>query len=341
MADALREIKNIRAKIVMVQLPEGLKGRAAEIAAEIEGRTGATAIVSVNPCFGACDLADCDAAALGADLLVHIGHAEMPSIKPCIKTVFVPLHYKVSEGETKRLAWKAAEEIKKIAMRKDSPASVSLCAVVQYAKMLPIFRKELESAGLEVRVGKGGRRLSFAGQVLGCDYSAVAGKGRGQRNEDVVVLLADGLFHALGAAYQTSRPVVLVNPLEKRVVEIKNQKEEFLRKRFGVIARARGAEKFGIIISTKAGQMQRRKALDAARMLEEAGKKALLVAADLVREEFLLGIDAECFVCTACPRIALEDGLHWKRPVLTFSELEILLGKRKAGDYPAGGFCLT
>ena len=43
--------------------------------------------------------------------------------------------------------------------------------------------------------------------------------------------------------------------------------------------------------------------------------------------------DVDCFVSTSCPRIAIDDYLQYKIPVLTPIELEIVLGKRKWEEY--------
>ncbi|MEM2935699.1 MAG: diphthamide biosynthesis enzyme Dph2, partial [Candidatus Bathyarchaeia archaeon] len=59
-----KEIISRGAKRVLLQLPEGLKAEGPRLAAMVEG-TGALAIVSADPCYGACDLAILDAETLG------------------------------------------------------------------------------------------------------------------------------------------------------------------------------------------------------------------------------------------------------------------------------------
>ena len=70
------EIKKRKPKIVLLQLPEGLKPDAPRLAAVVE-EAGALPIVSSDPCYGACDLAVSEAKLLGADLIVHYGHTPM------------------------------------------------------------------------------------------------------------------------------------------------------------------------------------------------------------------------------------------------------------------------
>lgn len=67
-------IKEKKAKLVCLQLPEGLKPQALKLVDEIEGQTKAKCIVWMGTCFGACDIPQ-DLEKLGIDLLVQFGHS--------------------------------------------------------------------------------------------------------------------------------------------------------------------------------------------------------------------------------------------------------------------------
>ncbi len=70
-----QRIKDENAKIVCIQLPDGLRPEAKEIANEIEKKTGAQVLIWLGSCWGACDL-PLEANRLGVDLLVQWGHSE-------------------------------------------------------------------------------------------------------------------------------------------------------------------------------------------------------------------------------------------------------------------------
>jgi len=72
---AVKEIKKQKAKRVCVQLPDGLKPKAKEIADEIENQTPAKVIIWIGSCFGACDVPQ-DIERLGIDMLIQWGHSE-------------------------------------------------------------------------------------------------------------------------------------------------------------------------------------------------------------------------------------------------------------------------
>ena len=97
--------------------------------------------------------------------------------------------------------------------------------------------------------------------------------------------------------------------------------------------RAEKAEAFGVLICTKEGQFNFEKALELKKLIEERGRKAFLFFGDLILPEYLLGIKVDCFVSTACPRIALDESDKWKRPLLNAEELLITLGIKKLEEY--------
>ena len=49
----------------------------------------------------------------------------------------------------------------------------------------------------------------------------------------------------------------------------------------------------------------------------------------------LMSYRVDAYVCTACPRIAMDDAARYDRPMLTPPEAEVVIGTReKKGDRP-------
>lgn len=69
------KIKKSKAKVVCIQLPDGLKSRARDIADRIESETGTEVIIWAGSCFGACDTPELKE----ADLLIQWGHSKWES----------------------------------------------------------------------------------------------------------------------------------------------------------------------------------------------------------------------------------------------------------------------
>lgn len=70
---AVSRIKKEGAKLVCIQLPDGLKPKAKEIQDKIEGNTKAKVIIWGSSCFGGCDV-PLEVERLGVDLLIQWGH---------------------------------------------------------------------------------------------------------------------------------------------------------------------------------------------------------------------------------------------------------------------------
>lgn len=71
---AVEKIKEENAKIVCIQLPEGLRPRAKEIIDELKKQTNAIIITWLGSCYGACDIPT-QVKNLGVDLLIQWGHS--------------------------------------------------------------------------------------------------------------------------------------------------------------------------------------------------------------------------------------------------------------------------
>ncbi|HII06421.1 MAG TPA: diphthamide biosynthesis enzyme Dph2 [Methanotrichaceae archaeon] len=307
-------IKKSGAKIVGIQVPEGLKRMASEVAKEIVEKTGAEVIVSGDPCYGACDV-DLDLCRV-ADLVIHIGHSEMLEGDPLLdKIVYIEARMKADVKETVE---KATDIL--------SARRVGVVTTVQHVHKLDDIVEVLEKSGIEAVVRTGGKRTRYLGQVLGCNYEAAR-----DLDVDEYVFVGTGQFHPLGVALASGKKVVAADPVTGNVSVIDTT--PMLKRRYGAIARALDAEKVAVLVSKKPGQKRADLARKMAALGEEHGKEMVLVYLDRVEPEVLINLGVNAAVCTACPRIALDDQAKYPVPILTPPEFEILLGVRR-GDYP-------
>ena len=67
----IKKIKQLKPKTVLIQLPDGLKPKAKDIADEIEKNTKAKPIIWLASCYGACDTPNVK----NIDLLIQWGHS--------------------------------------------------------------------------------------------------------------------------------------------------------------------------------------------------------------------------------------------------------------------------
>lgn len=306
------EVKKRQAKRVFIQLPEGLKAEGPRLASVVE-KAGALAVVSADPCYGACDMAFQDAQSLGADLLVHYGHSEM-MCQEQVPTIYVEAKAVVSVKGTVKKALPLLKPWKKI----------GLVTTVQHVEMLSEARQTLLKAGKSLAIGDAGR-TKYPGQVFGCDYSNAKAV---VKDVEAFLFVGGGRFHAIGAALATAKPTVVADPYERRAYSVENEVKKIMKQRLASINEAREAVKFGVLTGLKSGQKRLDDALWVKERLGEAGKKATLLVLREVTPEVLMQFPTiEAFVNTACPRISLDDASKFRTPVLTLNETLVALGE--------------
>jgi len=308
------EIKRRKAKRVLLQLPDGLKPKGARLAAVIE-RAGATAIISGDPCYGACDIAVSEAQDLKADLIVHYGHTRMME-DTGVPVVYFEAPVAIPLGKVVEKAVKLLEPWK----------SIGLATTVQHIKSLREAEEILSSAGKDVHIGDASEML-YPGQVLGCNYinaKAVAS------NVEAFLFIGGGRFHPLGLALATMKPVVVADPFEERAYPLDAYVRKMLRKRWAGIEEARKAESYGVIVGLKFGQKRLEAALKVRGELRRKGKEAHLLALREITPVSLAQFPVfEAYINTACPRISVDEPSIFTRPVLTLKEAYVMLGKMK------------
>src|SRR3989449_8993379 len=149
-------IRGHNAKTVGLQFPVGLRTTAVDLAREIETKAGVTCLVSADPSFGACDVAE-----MPVDLIVHLGHAPMPPLR--YNRVFF---YDLPGAPLTSMAFVDAAEPM-------LPKRIALLTTTQFRHWLPEIKRHLEKKGHVVRIGEPDRRGAHAWQLLGCGYHKV------------------------------------------------------------------------------------------------------------------------------------------------------------------------
>ena len=307
-------IKERGARRVGLQLPEGIKTVATDIAAKISKETGAGVIISGSSCYGACDIDE--KLERNVDLLFHFGHSETFSFKkrkPVLKekkVFFIELR---SGVDVKPVVEKAIAEIK--------GDTVGLVATVQHVHALKEAKMLLARFGKKAVIGKS--RLKYDGQVLGCEFSSAVVPC------DEILFVGSGSFHPAGLALYTGKRVIAADPFTMQIGVY--EADELRKKRYIAIERALDAKSVGIIIGMKSGQFNLSGAIDLKKKAVGKGLGAYLITMDEISEDKLLGFKVDAFVNTACPRL-VEDFTHFKKPVISIKEFEVVLGERRWED---------
>ncbi len=274
-------------------------------------------IVSADPCFGACDVVNYELKNLDVDCVVHIGHTEISGVENYwIPTLFVNAESTLDVTKVVEKALSFLEGTK-----------IGLVTTAQHLHTLDSVNSLLQKHGLEPFIGDGDERISMKGQILGCNFSAGT---KIAEHVDCYLFIGSGMFHPVGLSMSTRKPVIAADPYTNSVMkqEIEDMKNNMLRQRYGAILACRNARKFGILIGLKRGQQRIKLAHELQKMLDSVGKQSLLITQSEFSPLALQGLDLDCYISTACPRIAIDDYLQYKKPIVTPVELEIALGRR-------------
>ena len=347
--ELIERIKSNDNRLVALQVPEGLKMQALDMMDAIEEETSAKIILAADPCYGACDLVHDKMQRMGVELVAHMGHSQMnidsgmptqfinvtyegdPAIDPVLP--ILAQHHAIAE---QRLAEaqsgqsvdsEEAQERFLDAVGRVAPLTgtkLGLVGSIQHLHLIFEYKERLEEAGFEVEVPVGGARLTFPGQVLGCNYSG------DQDDIGHYLFLGSGDFHPIGLVLHTGKPLAMLDPYSGDAEEMSFERiERILRQRFGLIMACDKAQSFGILIGEKPGQMRRTLALRMKKMLEKHGKKGYLLALEHIGPELIDFYPVDAFVNTACPRIAIDDSVRYAKPLITPFELEVALGEKQ------------
>ncbi|OVA01632.1 Diphthamide synthesis [Macleaya cordata] len=282
-------IQTTGAKRVALQFPEGLLMYSL-VLSDIFKTFG-----KIEDCFvlgdvtyGACCVDDFSATALNADLLIHYGHSCLiPIDSTKIPSLYVFVEIKI---DVDRL-------IDTIKLNMDSTTTTSkklaLAGTIQFSTAIRAAKSALENAGFEVLIPQS-KPLS-AGEVLGCT-SPTMPKG----SADVVIFVADG--------------------------RVRSQRNEDMRK--NAILKAREARSWGIVLGTL-GRQGNPKILE--RLLGRMRERGFVWTVILMSEisparVALFGESIDAWIQIACPRLSIDWGEAFAKPLLTPFEAEIALG---------------
>ncbi len=136
------------------------------------------------------------------------------------------------------------------------------------------------------------------------------------------LFVGTGIFHPRGLSWLLKKDVVCVDPVSKKIFEIKYfdlYKESEIRK-----FKAVKCEKFGIVVSTKPGQ----KNFEKAEKLKNICDGDILIMENITPDR-LDYLPYDAFVITACPRIVIDDWKNFKKPILLPSEFLEIITKNK------------
>lgn len=302
MKDAIEELKNLKAKRVFVQFPEGLTLKIQEISRELE-KNGFEVVVCIEKCFGACDVKVNEAKAVGCDAILHIGHEKFFDAK------FPVVYWEYFiEADPVPVLEKEIEKLKDF-------TSIGLITSIQFVKTIPVVKDFLEKKGKKVFANKS---LQHPGQILGCNLEAAKAV---EKNVDCFLCISAGKFYGLGLSLISEKPMLNLDLEKKEIYSLENFRKKIQKITAWNKAQLKDARRVGILVSWKLGQLKQ--PFELKRKLEKEGKDVFIFIMDEITPEKLIGLKIDLLVAMACPRIAIDDLERYEIPIVNWDEIDL------------------
>ncbi len=196
-----------------------------------------------------------------------------------MKTVFIEAKYK--------------KDIKEVLRNVKIKGKIGLVTTAQHIHQLKDAQKIIKNSVV-------------GGQILGCNFKNAE---KIKNKVDAFLFIGSGDFHPLELALRTDKEVYIANPYNNQVSKISRESLERKKKEIkGKYIKFLNAKKVGILVSTKPGQYNLKKALEIRKKLK---KESYIFIFNTLRENELENFpDIDIFINTACPRIEVKKVIN-------------------------------
>uniref|UniRef100_G1T4J1 2-(3-amino-3-carboxypropyl)histidine synthase subunit 1 n=2 Tax=Oryctolagus cuniculus TaxID=9986 RepID=G1T4J1_RABIT len=304
-------IRQAQAKKVALQMPEGLLLFACTIVDILERFTEVEVMVMGDVTYGACCVDDFTARALGADFLVHYGHSCLVPMDTSARDLRVLYVFVDIRIDTTHL-------LDSIRLTFPPASAIALVSTIQFVSTLQAAAQELKA---EYRVSVPQCKPLSPGEILGCTSPRLP------KEVAAVVYLGDGRFHLESVMIANPEvPAYRYDPYSKVLSREHYDHQRMQAARQDAIATARSAKTWGLILGTLGRQ-------GSPKILEhlECRLRALglpfvrLLLSEVFPSKLSLLPDVDAWVQVACPRLSIDWGTAFPKPLLTPYEAAVAL----------------
>ena len=279
---------------------------------------GVETLIMGDVTYGACCIDDYTARALGCDLLVHYAHSCLiPVDVTTIKTLYIFVDIGIDTSHMIATLERNFQPGKTIAM----------VGTIQFNATLHGLKPVLERSGFKVVIPQ--IAPLSKGEILGCTSPRVS-----ETEVDLLLYLGDGRFHLESAMiHNPSIPAYRYDPYSRTLSRETYDHEEMQTLRRDAISAAKSARKWGIILGTLGRQGNPHTMDLIENHLNERGVPFVnLLLSEIFPDKLASMPDVECWVQVACPRLSIDWGYAFPRPLLTPYEALVALGGRTGWD---------
>ncbi|KAL8964088.1 MAG: hypothetical protein Q9183_004714 [Haloplaca sp. 2 TL-2023] len=312
----IHRIRSLDSKKVALQFPEGLLLFATTIS-DILTRfcPGIDTLIMGDVTYGACCIDDYTARALGCDLLVHYAHSCLiPVDVTKIKTLYVFVDIGI---DTSHL-------LATLERNFHSGKTIAMVGTIQFNSTLHKVKPALERAGFKVLIPQ--ITPLSKGEILGCTSPRLSNDVA-----DLILYLGDGRFHLESAMiHNPSLPAYRYDPYSRKLTRETYDHDDMYDMRRKAIQQAKKAQRWGLILGSLGRQGNPHTMNLIENRLNERGIPFInLLLSEIFPGKLAMMGDVDCWVQIACPRLSIDWGYAFPKPLLTPYEALVALGVRQ------------
>lgn len=222
--------------------------------------------------------------------------------------------------------WKSLND--QTVFRSSSPAvRIGVLSTIQFVATTQALTEQLNAEGFHLLTPQ--TKPLSPGETLGCTSPRF--------DADAILYVGDGRFHLEAAMIANHQmKAYKYDPYDKSLTEEKYDYEKMLQVRKDCIDRAYNAKTFGLILGTLGRQGSNKVFDNLEESLKTAGKSVVRVLlSEIFPQKLALFEEVDAWVQIACPRLSIDWGLAFGKPVLTPYELSVVLKNSEwQKDYP-------
>lgn len=291
---------------------------------------GIETLIMGDVTYGACCIDDYTARAMGCDLLVHYAHSCLiPVDVTKIKTLYVFVDISI---DTSHL-------LATLERNFSSGKTIAMVGTIQFNATIHGIKSSLEKAGFKIIVPQ----ISplSKGEILGCTSPNLSSYNNPENDNpiDMILYLGDGRFHLESIMiHNPTIPAYRYDPYSRKLTHETYSHDEMKDLRKDAIRTAKTAKKWGLILGSLGRQGNPHTMAKIEHTLKQKGIPFVnLLLSEIFPGKLALMKDVECWVQVACPRLSIDWGYAFPRPLLTPYEALIALEQMEGwgdGAYP-------
>lgn len=316
----IHRIRTSGAKKIALQMPEGLLLFATTISDILtQFCPGASTLIMGDVTYGACCIDDYTARALGCDMLVHYAHSCLIPVNVTkIQTLYVFVDIQID----------VVHLLATIERNFNPGSTIAMVGTIQFNATLHGTGVQLRSAGYNIIVPQ--IMPLSKGEILGCTSPHLSK----DQNVDLILYLGDGRFHLESAMiHNPSIPAYRYDPYSRRLTHETYDHDQLFTDRSKALTQARTAKKWGLILGSLGRQGNPHTMTLIEIHLRERGITWVnLLLSEIFPGKLAMMPDVECWVQVACPRLSIDWGYAFPRPLLTPYEALVVLGGRQGWE---------